>query len=158
MKCTENEDSCNIIKKIKLQGYSSFSVKCLVEYLKGYQLPLDECKDMKVIADVLRLCDYYDIQTLIPKLMSRILNLSVSIRNVMNCYAASKSLIGIEAFKDLSTNLASKCIFFLRANLASWQVLIHFLVDNSDENKLLVEIVEELACKIAANIRYDFII
>jgi len=155
VKCTENEeDFCKIIKQIKLQNYSSFSVKCLVDHLKGYQPLLDECKDMKVIADVLRLCDYYDIQTLIPKLMSRILNLSVSIRNVMNCYAASKSLIGIEAFKDLSTNLVSKCIFFLRANLASWQVLIHFLVDNSDENKLCVEIVEELACKIAANIRW----
>ncbi len=140
----DQEDSLYIIKQIKLQGYSSFSVKCLVDHLKGYQHLLDECKDLKVIADVLRLCDYYDIQTLIPKVMSRILNLSVNIRNVMNCYAASRSLNDIEAFKDFSTKLASKCIFFLRDNLASWQVLIQFLVDNSDENKLLVEIIKKL--------------
>ena len=131
-------------------------MKCLVDHLKGYQPTLDECKDMKVVADVLRLCDYYDIQTLIPKVMSRILNLSVNIRNVMNCYALSRSLNDIKAFQDLSRNLSSKCILFLRANLASWQVLIQFLVDNSVENKLLVEIVEELACKKIASIRYGF--
>ncbi len=74
----------------------------------------------------------------------------------MNCYAASRSLNDIKAFQDLSTDLASKCIFFLRANLASWQVLVQFLVENRNENKLLVEIVEELAYNKTARIRYGF--
>ena len=126
-----------------------------MEYIQGYPTLLQKCEDNSVIGDILRLADFYNIRRPIPELVSNILNLAINMKNVVEVFEVSRNLDLLVAFKDLATNLSSKCISYLRFNLASWQVLINFMVENKDKTDLVIKIIEFLAQEEVANIRYE---
>jgi hypothetical protein len=124
-----------------------------MEYIQGYPTLLKDCKDILVITDMLKLSDFYDIKSPIPVLLAKISNLPIEMSNVTEAFEASKALQNIAGFKDLSTNLSSKCIQYLRFNIASWQVVINFLVDNRSKSNLVIKMIEMVAEDEVASIR-----
>ena len=124
-----------------------------MEYIQGYPTLLKDCKDILVITDMLKLSDFYDIKSPIPVLLAKISNLPIEMSNVTEVFEASKALQNIAGFKDLSTNLSSKCIQYLRFNIASWQVVINFLVDNRSKSNLVIKMIEMVAEDEVASIR-----
>ena len=132
------------MKLIELSGYSRLSLKYLIEYLTGYCTLLQECKDVIVIGDMIRLCDFYDMKRPLPELLAKISNLKIDMKNVVKVYQVSRNLDMIDDCKDLASNLSLKCISFLRFNIGSWQVLINFLVNNGSLKDLVFILIEKI--------------
>ena len=58
-----SEDSNDNIQPVVIQiiGYKAEAVKILMDWIKGYELLMSACKDIQILTDMLKFCDYYDI-------------------------------------------------------------------------------------------------
>ena len=140
-------------KHIKLTGYSPLAIKSIIDFLQGHTSMMNECQDIKQLADMLVFCDFYGISRPQDVLVKKILNLTLDMGNAVDFFIAAQKLELIGSYGELSSDLISRCITFLRYNLSHWNYLINFVVDNNDKVDAVLNILEELAEEDVANIR-----
>ena len=83
MKCRSNESRLQV-DLIDIEGYSGKAVKILIEYLLGYNYLLLTLKDLKVFADMLKICCSYDLKTCIIKIEETLNGVPISEDNLMD--------------------------------------------------------------------------
>ena len=146
----------NCPKHVDLSKYNPLSVKYLMEYLSDFKDLLQGCKELTVLGDILILCDYYGIGKPVTEIRNVVYETAIDFSNAIESFEVSRKIELIDAFADLASHLRMKSASFLRFNLAGWQLLIYFLVANENKIDIAVDILEELAEKEEALIRYFY--
>ena len=93
---------------------------------------MDDVDDFEVLADMIRLCDYYGIQKPVPLISHKISTTKLNMSNLLACKRACQVLQNLAKFALLTKNLEDRCSIFARANLASWQSLVTFIAGSTD--------------------------
>ncbi len=127
-----------------------------MEYLSDFKDLLQGCKELTVLGDILILCDYYGIGKPVTEIRNVVYETAIDFSNAIEAFEVSRKIELVDAFADLASHLWMKSTSFLRFNLAGWQLLINFLVANENKIDIAVDILEELAGKEQAFIRYFY--
>ena len=93
---------------------------------------MDNVDDFEILADMIRLCDYYGIQKPVPLISHKISTTKLNMTNLLSCKRACQVLQNLVKFTLLTKNLEDRCSTFARANLASWQSLVTFIAESTD--------------------------
>ena len=93
---------------------------------------MDNVNDFEILADMIRLCDFYGIQKPIPLISHKISTTKLNMTNLLSCKRACQVLKNLVKFTLLTKNLQDRCRTFARGNLASWQSLVTFIADSID--------------------------
>ena len=100
--------------------------------ISGYGDMMDNVDDFEILADMIRLCDYYGIQKPVPLISHKISTTKLNMTNLLSCKRACQVLKNLVKFTLLAQNLEDRCSTFARANLASWQSLVTFITNSTD--------------------------
>ena len=149
----DNEDY-STLRTFNFPEFSPLAFKTVFEYLIGYSSMMKDCTNFLELCEMLRLVDYLIIPKLIKMIRDKIRQLPLDASNVINAYEASHDLYCIERYKGTAASLQDRCIAYCGANLASWQGLISFIVDNQDYLASVMELIEHLGEEKECIIRY----
>eukprot|EP00088_Acartia_fossae_P007267 TRINITY_DN13394_c0_g2_i7.p1 TRINITY_DN13394_c0_g2~~TRINITY_DN13394_c0_g2_i7.p1 ORF type:complete len:344 (-),score=59.92 TRINITY_DN13394_c0_g2_i7:314-1345(-) len=151
----DNEDY-STLRTFNFPEFSPLAFKTVFEYLIGYSSMMKDCNNFLELCDMLRLVDYLIIPKLIKMIRDKMRQLPLDAFNVIEAYEASHDLYSIERYKGTAASLQDRCIAYCGANLASWQGLISFIVDNQDYLASVMELIEHLGEEKECVIRSKF--
>ena len=106
---------------------------------------MENCKNITQLSDILLLCDFYNVSRPQQQIFQKIVELPLDISNVIEYLRVAKKIGAVKVYENLSSNLESRCITFVRYNLTYWNILINFVVENTDNIDMVKSIVEHLA-------------
>ena len=78
------------------------------------------------------LCDFYAITSPVNDIVLKMIELPITMPNLLEAFATAKSLERVEAFKDVAEDILERCTTFARCNLGCWKNALYFVIRNKD--------------------------
>ena len=146
MKCRSNESRLQV-DLIDIEGYSGKAVKILIEYLLGYNYLLLTLKDLKVFADMLKICCSYDFKTCIIKVEETLNGVPISEDNLMDALNLLEVIQEIDeyqhTYEKTYDELYAKCLIVGQKSFSSKPKLIDFLVKNKSQTDKIFKLLSD---------------
>ena len=147
MKCRSNESRLQV-DLIDIEGYSGKAVKILIEYLLGYNYLLLTLKDLKVFADMLKICCSYDFKTCIIKVEETLNGVPISEDNLMDALNLLELIQELDdeyqhTYEKTYDELYAKCLIVGQKSFSSKQKLIDFLVKNKSQTDKIFKLLSD---------------
>ena len=146
-RCKAKDDSSRPqVDLIDIEAYSGESVKILFEHLMGYSQLMKECTDLKLFADMLMLCNFYDMKSPIEDISKEIRSIGIDMESLIHAMEALEMFKHIDEYKNITDELWSRCIDLARCNFGSRSIITNFILENvSDgEHELMIKLFEHL--------------
>ena len=143
---------------LDIQGYSGQSVKILFEYLKGYNLLIEDCEEFDKLVDMLLFCNSYDIKRPVAKIKTQICKIDFEMDEVLDTLETLEKFEHLEEYEEIYNDLFSKCVAIAKENLVSQQKIIEFLLDNQTKAGSILQLLEDLYVDCSETIRYWILI
>ena len=78
------------------------------------------------------LCDFYAITSPVNDIVLKMIELPITMTNLLEAFATARSLERVEAYKDVAKDLQERCTTFARCNLGCWNNTLDFVIRNKD--------------------------
>ena len=156
---TENsgKDAADTIE-ISSKLYYKESVRNVFDYMIGKTEALETCKNLKLVANMIYLCQNYGLARPLAICMARLEDCTRSICfcNLLEALYAEKVLYEVEGCKGQSDELFERCLAYARANLGYRQTLANLILQYESGQQFFDRMLEELQFDSKAKIRYLF--
>ena len=139
---TSTQQEFSLLKAFNIPDQNPTAVKTLFDYLEGYTTMMDSCDSFSILGNMLAICDFYIINGPIRMIKEKIRELELSVHNLVEAYQAAKKLESLDRFKVDAKNLVGRSLAYGSVNLAAWQCLISFVVDNGEKLEEVVNILQ----------------
>ena len=127
------KEEFSLTKSFHLSKYDSTATKALFDLMQGFPQVLNSIQKFELFNDMIDICKTYDIDCY-KDIANRIGVLNFSMEEVVEAYKTSKLLRTINGFEAMADELKEKCLALAGSNLASWQYLMSFIVNNKGDN------------------------
>ena len=130
----------------QLEGYHPTAFMAVFVHMKGFPEIFNSVTDFEIFKDMLNICQTYSIKYInaIVRLMEAV---EITMDQVVKAFMCFQSLRAMDRCADKADNLIEKCLSLAGSNLASWQHMLSFIVDNGDNIGAVVDLIKLLSSK-----------
>ena len=90
------------------------------------------------------LCDFYALTSPVNDIVLKMIELPITMPNLLEAFATSKSLERVDAFKDVAEDILERCKTFARCNLGCWKNTLDFVIRNKDNIDCSLQLLEKI--------------
>eukprot|EP00088_Acartia_fossae_P007252 TRINITY_DN13387_c0_g1_i8.p1 TRINITY_DN13387_c0_g1~~TRINITY_DN13387_c0_g1_i8.p1 ORF type:complete len:727 (+),score=147.32 TRINITY_DN13387_c0_g1_i8:49-2229(+) len=127
------KEDFSLTQSFHLSNYDSTATKALFDLMQGFPQVLNSIQKFETFNDMIDICKTYEIDRF-EDITNRIRVIDFPFEEVVEAYKVSKLLETIDGFDSQADELKEKCVAIAGSNLASWQYLVSFIVNNKGDN------------------------